>query len=371
MYRSIRVENFRGIERLSVDNLGAVNLFVGSNSVGKTSLLEVLWLAQAPGNPLLTRNLTHFRGFQSEPITPELLWYGLFNRMAVSKHILVECIEASGMKHSLEISLSKDAASRIRAEQPTVSSTTSTGTGAGTKNRESLAEATDSTAAQLQTLNYRYSRTGVSTVSTHVSASQGMVQAELNQEVTRPMSVIMPTRKVTSSEELADRFTQVMDTGRLGALVDSLKVLEPALTTLSLGYAERQPMIRGHVSMDTPVPLPLLGGGAVRMVDILLAVLTSPRGLVLIDELENGFYYKNLVPTWKAIRNASISTGTQVFVTTHSFECDKAAIDVFSDSPKNDFHLHRLERDHGGRLRAVTYDLAEASTALEMNLEVR
>ena len=44
MLNSLQVTNFRAFENLSIDRLGKVNLIVGRNNVGKTSLLESIHL---------------------------------------------------------------------------------------------------------------------------------------------------------------------------------------------------------------------------------------------------------------------------------------------------------------------------------------
>ncbi|MFM7469097.1 MAG: AAA family ATPase [Vampirovibrionales bacterium] len=44
IYQTAHIKNFRGIEELKLDYLGLLNVFVGGNSVGKTSILEALAL---------------------------------------------------------------------------------------------------------------------------------------------------------------------------------------------------------------------------------------------------------------------------------------------------------------------------------------
>ena len=38
----LMVEKFRGINNLKIDNLNRINLFVGDNNCGKTSVMEAL-----------------------------------------------------------------------------------------------------------------------------------------------------------------------------------------------------------------------------------------------------------------------------------------------------------------------------------------
>jgi AAA15 family ATPase/GTPase len=44
MFRSIKIENFRGFKDFELQQLGRINLLVGLNNSGKTSVLEAVQL---------------------------------------------------------------------------------------------------------------------------------------------------------------------------------------------------------------------------------------------------------------------------------------------------------------------------------------
>ena len=50
---SLEIKNFRAFKHLRIEKLGRVNLIVGKNNVGKTSVLEALWLYAAGVNPAI------------------------------------------------------------------------------------------------------------------------------------------------------------------------------------------------------------------------------------------------------------------------------------------------------------------------------
>ena len=54
MFEKVRVKNFKCFDDLTVEDLGTITLVVGDNNVGKTALLEALWLACAAPNPRLS-----------------------------------------------------------------------------------------------------------------------------------------------------------------------------------------------------------------------------------------------------------------------------------------------------------------------------
>ncbi|HEY0093627.1 MAG TPA: hypothetical protein VGB96_04850, partial [Archangium sp.] len=45
MFTYARIENFRGIEQLTVSGMGRVNLIIGKNDSGKTAMMEAVWMA--------------------------------------------------------------------------------------------------------------------------------------------------------------------------------------------------------------------------------------------------------------------------------------------------------------------------------------
>jgi AAA15 family ATPase/GTPase len=48
MYKSIIVDNFRTFSKLDFSDLIRINLTAGKNNVGKTSLLEAIFLLSVP-----------------------------------------------------------------------------------------------------------------------------------------------------------------------------------------------------------------------------------------------------------------------------------------------------------------------------------
>jgi AAA15 family ATPase/GTPase len=60
MYTSFEITNFRCFDHLKLDNLARVNLIAGKNNVGKTALLEALFVHCGAYNPELAVRLNSF-----------------------------------------------------------------------------------------------------------------------------------------------------------------------------------------------------------------------------------------------------------------------------------------------------------------------
>src|SRR4051812_48791850 len=63
MLRTLQIENFRGIKELALADFSTVNIFVGRNGAGKTSVLEACALAADPANGNLLNSFSLWRDF--------------------------------------------------------------------------------------------------------------------------------------------------------------------------------------------------------------------------------------------------------------------------------------------------------------------
>ena len=60
-YQTISIAHFRGIEHVALHGLKQVNLIVGKNNSGKTSLLEAFFLLAGMSDPRLAIAINQFR----------------------------------------------------------------------------------------------------------------------------------------------------------------------------------------------------------------------------------------------------------------------------------------------------------------------
>ena len=60
-FKTINIENFRGIKRLELAGLSKINVLLGQNNTGKSSILEAIFLLCGFNNPQLALNIDLFR----------------------------------------------------------------------------------------------------------------------------------------------------------------------------------------------------------------------------------------------------------------------------------------------------------------------
>ena len=86
MYRSFSIKNFRCFDELTVEGMGRINLIAGKNNVGKTALLEALWVHSGAVNPERVLRLDSSRGLRTVDsyTTVSNLFYGFDIGSAIS-----------------------------------------------------------------------------------------------------------------------------------------------------------------------------------------------------------------------------------------------------------------------------------------------
>ena len=105
MYESIRIQNFRGLKDLTIENLGRVNLLVGANNVGKTSVLEAIWLLRGKSFPMRVLELARYRGLDGpSPCGPTSTFHGLFYRFGLETPATI--VGSNGGAHEERLSIS-------------------------------------------------------------------------------------------------------------------------------------------------------------------------------------------------------------------------------------------------------------------------
>ena len=347
MIETLEIENYRGLRRLRVANFARLNLFAGRNNSGKTSLLEAIFLLAAGGDPAIPLNSNVVRLSEPEVASNprsfrETIWKPLFYRLDTSTPIEIKAFHRRLGSISLQLSL--ETAKRIQLPFPE----------AGSRDSEVPSEQ--------MLLCYRQGE-----LQKESSCALGTSGAELTHHgTTPPFGAIIVLSHNGSIQGDAVQLGELRKQKRGDLICKALRVIEPRLQSIEDNSASGTPMIWGDVGLDELVPLPAMGDGMSRLARIVLGIARSAGGVALVDEIENGFHHAVLPDVWRVIGESADLFDTQVFATTHSFECVQAADAALEDQ----LTFHRLEAFNAGS-RCVTYDRGNISAAIKHELEVR
>lgn len=360
LLQSISIRNFRCFEQLKVDSLARVNLIAGKNSVGKTALLEAIFLLIGAENLELILKISQFRGInelKGELVSVlELLWAPLFKDLDTRRKVSISSILRSGKEQRVELSVTPATSQTVRLNN---------------------GEQQDSLLRTGLSQNAVLTQTFVDASGKKNTFQMRPVRGELLIEPTpsppQNMGYFLSSRSPVGQEESANLLGRLVRSKRVDDL-DLVRILretvEPRLRQLEVIPGAGASLIYGDIGLDQMIPLSLMGDGMSRVAGILLRIASASGGVVLIDEVENGLHHSIIEDVWSVIDKAARLFNTQVIATTHSYECISQAHRAFSKSDDYDFRLHRLDRV-GENIEAIAYDQESLEAALESDFEVR
>lgn len=366
MISSIQIRGYRGFEDFEMGGLERVNLLVGTNNSGKTSVLEALYLLTSRGSPFALWQVLGRRGERlpenSPNNVPEMDICHLFTGHELhlgSKFTLL----AKNQTPESHITFSIGEISEEHSQKATVRE------GVPVPSRLGLhikGHPTPPIAA------VPLSRSGGVSADA-LDSSRGVRRRAIDDEV--PSQFI--TTESLSGNELVALWDKVALTPNEDRVLRALQFLEPGIERIAAqaampryyagqrgGFITR---LKGH---ERPVPIGSMGDGMWRMMAMAIAIAQCKGGVLLVDEIDTGLHYTVMGKMWQLIFGAAQQLDVQVFATTHSFDCIKSLAELcYTETDANDNVT--LQRIEVGNPKAVPYTDDEIEVAAEKNLEVR
>ena len=358
-YASFEINNFRCLQNFRMEDIGQVNLVAGMNNVGKTALLEALFLHIGSTNPELALRVDRWRGLGILNEVNEMPWRNLFWQFRDKESIKLVSKNQKGQQRALTITVSPSPSTLLQEMK--------------------AKEGTELLASLGQDLIFNYvdekKKTQKVAATPLISKKGEIIRFQLNIKpslISPPFTgIFLNSWRQGVSDEEVQRFTDLRIKRMDHLFLKALKYIEPRLEKLEILSPKAVSMIHGYLSgYDEPVPMPLLGDGARRVASLVLSIGAGRDGVVLVDEIENGIHHSVMRSVWEVIAEAATLFNTQIFATTHSQECVSAAHEAFKSREEYNFRLHRLDRVDG-IVKAVTYDRESLEGALSIPLEIR
>jgi hypothetical protein len=336
MLTSLHVEGFRCFRSLTVGRLARVNLFVGLNNAGKTSVLDAVELLLGRGEPVFLwrqawrRGDILFRGTGRE-IDTRHMFHG--HALRPAPKLVVEGDHGDHGRLEIEI--------LARVADPDEEDALALGVSVGGKARMRPLSPLGGLAIQ---------------------------QDALPQSETNPVRYLN-----TEDSRLGELWDRVVLTDEEANVTDALRLIEPSVERIA--YAKQQGTTRDSflfklAGSPERVPLGNMGDGTRRLLSLSLHLARSANGALLVDEIDTGLHYSVMVRMWRLVIETARRLGVQVFATTHSLDCILALAELCERFPDlaGDVLLHRIER---GVPEAVTYTADALRVAAEQQMEVR
>ncbi|WP_337175630.1 AAA family ATPase [Paludisphaera sp.] len=189
-------------------------------------------------------------------------------------------------------------------------------------------------------------------------------------------SLFLPPESLDRGE-LVELWDKIITDGDEGEVVRAMQLLEPDLTSIAFLSGERSAasdprggVVVGFQGEPQRRPLGSHGEGMRRLLTLAVVLARTKGGVLLIDEVDTGLHYSILGDVWSLIVETAVRNDVQVFLTTHSLDSLRALAWFCGARPDlaGEVTVQKIER----RLdEAVAFEASEIQIAIEQDIEVR
>jgi AAA15 family ATPase/GTPase len=311
MIKNIEINNFRCFEKFKTSNFGRINLISGKNSVGKTALLEAIFLLAAPrpDTVMFLRQLRNEAADTSKSL-PERTWINLFFNLD-QKEIFIKSEIGENSHQELTISVDESV-----------------------KNFDSEYDESSDNSDIMDLFSKSSSVISV----LHLNANFNEVNKEVNKFecllISSNKGILGRDRKTPNvkdvffnpafvrprSRVVAEEFDKAFLNDNAGSsFLELIRTIDPEIIdarTIAIG----EPTLHLQRKHQPRLPIEMFGDAITRVADIGLKIINNKNSILLIDEIENGIHHANQVNFWNALYKLAEKLDVQIFVTTHSLE---------------------------------------------------
>ncbi|SOD94925.1 AAA family ATPase [Spirosoma fluviale] len=374
MLRSLEIQNYRNLRHLTIEKLGRVNLLVGKNNTGKTSVLEAVAIYASLYNESITiKSLLQRRGeyytnrirevLTGEKVTSEnnlaslsslytdyIPKYFSSNNQGSDIYIGEQRIKDQHNPKSLAISFRK-AYQTLRND------------GSG---REIIEYVTAEKEEDIGSREFRYEIHFWRNYLTQSIYSLNSDRLFNEPTIQMPNGALDQFQYVDSKNQSQNSvealYSKIALSDKEDIIVNALKIIEPQTERFSLIENSKIIIKLTHRGIRN---LSSMGDGVSRVFSIILAMVNCEGAYLLIDEFENGLHYSVQEKLWEIIFYLAERLNIQVFATTHSNDTIKAFGEVAKVKPEyNDAQLIKL-RNVKGEISAVLFSTQDVEIATE------
>ncbi|HLO87252.1 MAG TPA: AAA family ATPase [Nostocaceae cyanobacterium] len=375
MLKSVKIENFRGFQSFELQQLGRVNLLVGKNNTGKTSILEAIQLLCSRNNLEPLRQAMTKRGEfyfdENSSNLQELDVRNLFYGHAIELERRF-AITANNENNLQELVVSIKAHSFHITEGNTVLD--------AYKNDEFIKALLERNFF----LEISWNGTEKEPLILLPLSSNGGLAIDYvhrfrgnNKNATSKLQFV--TSSSLETEMMIELFDQIVLTPEEIIVQQALNKIDSKIQRIapmsSRKFRDSLDGSRGGFfvllsDINQRVPIGSMGDGVWRMLGLALATVCAKDGYLFVDEIDTGLHFTAMSDMWRMIWETAKRLNVQVFATTHNSDCwmSLASIAQREDVTEDGIRIHRIEQ---GKDKSVVFTEPQIVIAAEREIEVR
>jgi AAA15 family ATPase/GTPase len=318
---SLKIHNFRGFDSLEMNNFSKINVLLGENNCGKTSILESIFLLSGMSNPELALNINLMRGLSINQNVLKYIFYNLDTNNKPS--ITGKFSQNTNRKVEISPIFEKNVVSReLETTIP----------------ENSLNTTSLTTASDMLGLEYSFFIKKVheqeKSFKTWLRFDKGGIRQSLSSTYKEGVfSKFLFSGAIDKG--LSDQLKTLFVAKKEHVLNDLLNKFDNKIKSL---YALPNGIYIDKEGIQERIPLQLMGEGIRRFLNIAatIAANNAQNFICLIDEIENGLHYKSQELMWQTLFTLTRSANIQLFITTHSLEMLQSLTNVLKRSENSD-----------------------------------
>ncbi|MFN9733171.1 MAG: AAA family ATPase [Microcystis sp.] len=369
MLQSLKIEGFRGFQSFEMANLGRINLLVGKNNSGKTSILEAILIYVSKLDIGKIQKIFNHRGeYSHREIDAANLLGGkvqsydiknLFYKYLLKDNQKIVIYEPDKPANRVILSIqctSKELLSKVNKN-----------------NLQAIGSFCLVVEFEHQEKVYSLSPEGEILQINLNDKKPSQDFKKLKLFWIAPQSIAVNTNRYFFSQSLLNSTDNLV--------IEALKIIEPKIekiaTTEEFQQSPFNPEWVGRggfmvklAGAEEPVSIGSLGDGIWRMLGLVLAMVNLENGILLVDEIDSGLHFTVMTDMWKVVWEIAKKLNIQVFATTHSRDCWQSLAELITEEKitDNDITIQRIDRE---KSQSVIFDPEEIVIAAKSNLEVR
>ena len=334
--KEITIDKFRGIEGLALKDLGDINLIVGDNNVGKTSILEAVQLFETPWSieSIMWNARNRISGYQRPQGTAFESFLSFFPYGGQDKQISLS-LRTDHETVSLEIEgqLEKRIVQEVKLmnhEEKEIHYKNGHLT-----EYDQFVEHEDE--CFVGSLFFNGEETSLE-IRAH--GGIGIPMGEQNE--------LIHIKFISSMAHMTQRNMTKTVVEHRNEIVELLKLFDENITGFELVQDETRSLpteMIHHKSLGM-VPLYTFGDGLKRVLKLASGVVQAQDGVILIDEIETSIHVSILPEVFRWFAGACKKYHVQVIATTHSLEALAMMAKAMVEDQAQELVVYKIEKYH-------------------------
>lgn len=360
MIKNIEIKNFRCFDELKVSEFEQINLISGKNNVGKTALLEAIFINYAP-RPDTIYFLRKIRREQSDfsKSLPERTWSNFFFQQNKNSNLIIKATLKEGDSHIVEISVDESVKDFLENTDD--------------EDNDEKEKMIDIFLGNESLLSVMHLKTKINDrdkfESLIVSSAKGLIARDIKVPDIKNVFFV-PSFLRISNRDLTREFDKARFSDREHEVLKAFQSIDSSIIEVE-SFSIGEPTIYLKREGETRLPLSLFGDAINRIADIILRIVNNENSILLIDEIENGIHHSNQVYFWSILYKLSKELNIQIFATTHSLEMTQAFIKAGLEYQNFAAHFELTRQMKTGKIVAIRRDLDTLDYGISHNKEVR